>query len=156
MARTDPGSLVKQADEKAAQLEKIMHLKALGMSQANIAKELRISKVTVNKAMPIIREMWKQNAAQSYEDHVANELAHMMELRAVLLPKARQGDAKAIDTLMRISDSARKLMGLDSPIRHEVQVITIEALDAEIETLQAQIEAKVVDVEVIEDDDLDG
>jgi len=65
------------------------------------------------------------------------ELQRLDRLQAGVWAAAAAGDTKAVDTALRIIDRRCKLLGLDSPQR--VEVISLDAVDAEIRRLNAEL-----------------
>lgn len=65
------------------------------------------------------------------------ELQRLNRLQAGVWQAAVSGDTKAVDTALRIIDRRCKLLGLDAPVRHEV--VTLDAIDAEIRRLTAEL-----------------
>lgn len=65
------------------------------------------------------------------------ELQRLDRLQAGAWMAAASGDPKAIDVVLKIIDRRCKLLGLDAPVRHEV--ITLDAVDAEIARLNAEL-----------------
>jgi hypothetical protein len=45
----------------------------------------------------------------------------------------------AIDRLVRIGESRRRLLGVDAPVRHEVKFFTVDELDSQIAELEQQL-----------------
>lgn len=62
------------------------------------------------------------------------ESARLDRLQATLWPQALSGDIRAIETVLRIFEQRRKLWALDRPA--QVEVFTMDAIDAEIRRLQ--------------------
>lgn len=65
------------------------------------------------------------------------ERMRLERLQAAAWQAAVGGDLKAIETCLRIIDRRCKLLGLDAPQRHEV--LTLDALDAEIQRLEKEL-----------------
>lgn len=65
------------------------------------------------------------------------ELARLDRLQAAAWTAAASGDLKAIETVLKVVDRRCKLLGLDAPVRHEV--VTLDAIDAEIARLTAEL-----------------
>lgn len=65
------------------------------------------------------------------------ELARLDRLQAAAWTAAASGDLKAIETVLKVIDRRCKLLGLDAPVRHEV--VTLDAIDAEIARLTAEL-----------------
>lgn len=65
------------------------------------------------------------------------ELQRLDRLQAGVWTAAAGGDPRAIETAIRIIDRRCKLLGLDAPVRHEV--VTLDAIEAEIRRLSAEL-----------------
>jgi len=65
------------------------------------------------------------------------ELARLDRLQAAAWTSAAAGDLKAVETVLKVIDRRCKLLGLDAPQRHEV--VTLDAIDAEIARLTAEL-----------------
>lgn len=67
------------------------------------------------------------------------ELMRLDSLQAAAWPKAMQGDVRAIESCLKILDRRAKYLGLDAAIK--LEVLTIDALDAQIARLEAELAA---------------
>lgn len=76
------------------------------------------------------------------------ELQRLDRLQAAAWPAAAGGDLRAIDTVLKVIDRRCKLLGLDAPIRAEV--MTIDAIEANIAALTAQLAANDGSVDGVE------
>lgn len=65
------------------------------------------------------------------------ELLRLDRLQAGAWMAAIGGDPRSIDVVLKVIDRRCKLLGLDAPQRHEV--ISIDAIDAEIARLSAEL-----------------
>jgi hypothetical protein len=65
------------------------------------------------------------------------ELLRLDRLQAAVWGAAVQGDLRAIETCLKILDRRAKLLGLDSAIK--LEVLTIDAIDAQLQQLEAQL-----------------
>lgn len=70
------------------------------------------------------------------------ELSRLDTLQQAIWPKAMSGDPRAIEASLKILDRRAKLLGLDSPVR--LEVLTVDALDAQIQRLEAELAAAAV------------
>lgn len=78
----------------------------LGVSHTQIAKD-------INKALAPVREEIQKGG----EDLVAIEAERLDGLLTALAPKIAKGDVAAIDTARKISESKRRLLGTDQPVK---------------------------------------
>ncbi|MFE9844684.1 hypothetical protein [Streptomyces goshikiensis] len=67
------------------------------------------------------------------------ELARIDSLQQAIWPEAMEGNPRAIEAALKILDRRAKLLGLDSAIK--LEVLTIDALDAQIQRLEAELGA---------------
>lgn len=65
------------------------------------------------------------------------ELARLDRLQAGVWTAAAAGDPKAVSTVLQIIDRRCRLLGLDAPQR--VEVVSLDAVDAEIRRLTAEL-----------------
>lgn len=70
------------------------------------------------------------------------ECARLDHYLARLQPKIGEGDDRAINTAVRISESRRKLLGLDMPTRIEASIESREVTQQDIELQELIREAK--------------
>lgn len=137
-------------DTPEARREAVGRLRTRGYTLRQIAEMLGVSLATVGNDMKKIRTVWKQNMALSYEEYVAQELAAYDDIEQQLDEAIKAGHLEMISQRTRIRERRAKLLGLDSPVKHEVTVVSIDALDSEI----ARLEAMASPIEEIEDDEI--
>ncbi|MEE6264885.1 hypothetical protein V2E29_04390 [Streptomyces diastatochromogenes] len=70
------------------------------------------------------------------------ELARLDTLQQAIWDKAMSGDPRAIEAALKILDRRAKLLGLDSAIK--LEVLTVDALDAQIQRLEAELNAAAI------------
>lgn len=126
-------------DAIASRRQQVAAFRLACLSQHEIATRLGVSVGTVNSDIAAVREEWAERRAQDYGAWVAEELAILDRLQRTLLPSAIQGDDRAVHRLLNVMDRRARMLGLDQPQRHEHQVITKDALVAEIERLEQEI-----------------
>lgn len=129
-------------DEIAARRTQVAVLRLTHLTQREIAKRLGVSVGTINADLQAIREEWAERRATAYDDWVAEELAKLDSLERAFLRLALQGQTTAADRVLAVMDRRSRLVGLDKPQLHEHTVITRDALDAEIERLEAEVAAR--------------
>ena len=100
---------------------KAYDLRLTGMSYRNIGTELKVSRQTaftdVMKVMEEIKEETRQSA-RHYRDIM---LASLDELQAAAWTKAVGGNQTAILNVMRIMERRAKLLGIDAPIKVDIE-----------------------------------
>jgi predicted transcriptional regulator len=111
-----------------------VRLRSLGWSYQRIANELGISKSTayerVQRALVAI-------PSEAVDEYRQIQRAQMDDLMATYLPQALAGDVKSADLVLKLLDRRAKLEGTDAPTKTEV--ITLDAIDAEIRRLETQL-----------------
>lgn len=128
--------------------ERVAHLRLLGYSQNEIARRLGVTQSAVSKDLSVAREEWKAQYAKSYEEHVNEQLATYDLLLKAMAVDIEMGVTDAIREARLLMERRARLLGLDSPIRHEVTHISLDALDQEIQRLEAEV-GKTVAGEVL-------
>lgn len=137
-------------DEIAARRQQVALLRMTHMTQEQIANRLGVSIGTVNNDLQAIRAEWSERRTQGYDSWVSEEVAKLDSIEQAWLPKALKGDDKAVSRVLAIMDRRSKLLGLDQPERHEHTVLTMDAIDKEIERLTQQVEERAKEAEVTE------
>ncbi|WP_438489567.1 helix-turn-helix domain-containing protein [Streptomyces sp. S186] len=119
---------------------KAIRMKIDGASYSEIATALGYSS----------RSAAHMDVKRSLEKHVVEEglaieawreleLARLDTLQQAIWGKAMSGDTRAIEAALKILDRRAKLLGLDSAIK--LEVLTVDALDAQIQRLEAELNA---------------
>jgi len=126
-------------DEIAARRQQVALLRLTHLTQAEIAEHLGVSVGTVNADIQAVREEWAERRRTAYDEWVGEELAKLDRLERSLLPLALKGQTSAADRVLSIMDRRARLLGLDKPERHEHTVITLDAIEAEIMRLEAEL-----------------
>lgn len=128
-------------DEITARRNQVATLRLAHLTQAEIAARVGVSVGTVNADLKAIREAWQERSRTSIEEWVGEELAKLDRLERSLMPLALQGQATAADRVLSVMDRRAKLLGLNKPERFEHTVITRDAIETEIERLEAELAA---------------
>lgn len=136
-----PPSTKRNADDitTAERRAHVVGLRRQRCSFAEIAQQLGISQT---RAFQIYREALAAIPAQNVEEHRAEELALIDDAIADLLPVARNHDqprtaVEAWNAIRGWAERKAKLLGLDAPAK--VEVLTLDAIDAEIRKLSAEL-----------------
>lgn len=122
------------ADRRA----KAIRLKIDGYTYTEIAEELGYS--SRGSANSDIRRALEKHVIEeglAVEAWRELELARLDVLQKAIWPEAMKGSPRAIETALKILDRRAKLLGLDSAIK--LEVLTIDALDAQIQRLEAEL-----------------
>lgn len=112
MAKTHPIRV-----RSAVRRRQIIDMRIKGMPMTAIAAELGISKQSVHyhltAAMLDLR-------TEGLEDLVKLELERLDHLQNAVWPKAMAGDPSAVGRALEIQARRAKLLGLDSPVQHQI------------------------------------
>lgn len=128
-----------QKDAIADRRRKVAELRLQHHTIAEIAAKLGISKATASTDLSAVRDEWAERRSASYEEWVGEELAKLDRLERTLLPAAITGEYPAVDRIISLMDRRARMLGLDKPQLHEHTVITMDAVDAEIRRLEAEL-----------------
>jgi hypothetical protein len=133
--RSTTGEVVESAERE----QQAMRLRIRGHPYRVIAAELGIS---IPGAFKIVKRVIERNRKEANElsDDVRDlELERLDNLLAIATRKAEDDeDLQAMDRVLRIAERRARLLGLDMPEKHDVQMgLTIEGLDAILETARA-------------------
>lgn len=132
-------------DKIADRRRRVAELRLQHHTQAEIAKAVGVSVATVNGDLKAIRDEWADRRTTSYEEWVGEEIAKMDRLERTLLPQAIVGDYAAVDRILAVMDRRARMLGLDKPQQHQHTVITMDAIEAEITRLEAELAADAAD-----------
>lgn len=145
-------------DTPDARREMVGQLRIRGWSIRRIAAHFDVHPSTIAHDLNKIRAVWKQNMALSYEQHVAEELAALADIEAQLDAAIESGKLEFIRDRVKIRERKARLLGLDSPVKHEVSIVSIDALDAEINRLESLIgdvdetvDDEILDAEIVDE-----
>lgn len=132
-----PASKAKRA-EVAQRRAKAVAMRIAGMDYETIAQ--RLGYYNRGAAYNDITAALEANVAEQNRNADVlrqEELQRLDRLQAGVWAAAAAGDTRAVDTALKIIDRRCKLLGLDAPVRHEV--VTLDAVDAEIKRLTAEL-----------------
>lgn len=119
---------------------KAIRLKIDGYTYTEIAEQLGYS--SRGSANSDIRRALEKHVIEeglAVEAWRELELARLDVLQKAIWPEAMRGSPRAIETALKILDRRAKLLGLDSAIK--LEVLTIDALDQQIQRLEAELGA---------------
>ncbi|MEV6580267.1 hypothetical protein AB0M92_19115 [Streptomyces sp. NPDC051582] len=117
---------------------KAIRMKIDGSTYTEIAEELGYS--GRNSACVDIRRALERHVIEeglAVEAWRELELARLDVLQKAIWPEAMKGNPRAIETALKILDRRAKMLGLDSAVK--LEVLTIDALDAQIQRLEAEL-----------------
>lgn len=106
-------------EQRQEELAVMLRMRRAGADYAAIGRHFGISPPSVwEKVTKALRDMPKDEATELRTLEVAK--LDFAETR--LQDAVKVGDVTAINTLVRISESRRRLLGLDMPEQHEVKI----------------------------------
>lgn len=106
-------------EQRAEEVQKMIQMRRAGVSYRAIGDHFNLSHLTVfEKVRDELRRIPKDEVAE-----LRTLEAQKLDYAETRLQEAiKIGDTKAINTLVRISESRRRLLGLDMPEQHEVKI----------------------------------
>ena len=123
--------------DRAAETIEMLRMRQIGASYEAIARHFNLNRKTVwERVTKYLRDM----PADEAETLRAMESRRYDEYERRLQPGIQDGDVKAIGVAIRLSERRCKLLGLDMPVQHEVQV------DAETAALADQVVSALADL----------
>lgn len=135
----------KQA-EIAERRTKMVRMRLAGLDWDTIAERLEYSNRAAackDLSRTLTQYLAEQNSA--VEELREVELMRLDRLLASVWTAAIGGDNRAVETAIKVIDRRCKLLGLDAPVRAEV--MTVDAIDAEIHRLTRELGAGIEAVE---------
>lgn len=126
-------------DKVAERRRRVAEMRLSHMTLDEIAREIGVAKSTVSVDLKHVREEWAERRASTYEEWAAEEIAKLDRLERTLLPRAIAGEYAAVDKIISLMDRRARMLGLDKPQLHEHTIITMDAIEAEISRLEAQL-----------------
>ncbi len=126
---------VSQRAEAAERQAKALQLRLGGASFEQIGRQL--GGITPQRAHQLYKQALNRVVRQPNQEIIDLEVARLDQLLVAMWPKAMGGSGWAVDRCLGIMKRRAELLGLDAPTRHEV--MTIDAIDAEIRQLEAEL-----------------
>jgi hypothetical protein len=97
-----------------------------GFDYDTIAEKLNVSVQTAHRYVQQYRgEMVRPDAAQFFDEYFAD----LRNLRVRCQPGVLMGDPQAIRAALAVNESARKMLGLDAPVKADVTVTELSEAD---------------------------
>ena len=100
--------------------QKALELRKIGYDYKTIGKTLGVSSKTAFAYVQKCLEEIRANTHETAEDILELELKRLDVAQAALMPRVREGDPRAIDTLMRVQERRAKYLGLDAANKLEI------------------------------------
>jgi IS30 family transposase len=150
--------------EAAERRQQAFELRKRGVSYRGIGAELDISEAQAHRDVQRGLAQLAELERASAEEYRAMELARLDRAVLALAPKLRIGDPQVVSTWIRLSESRRKLLGLDAPTAIDVQgtvspayialrATVLQLLPAEQRVLLADALDQVIDASTVDGSD---
>jgi hypothetical protein len=108
--------------ERREVLNIALSLRSLRMSPKDIGKRLGVGEATITKWIREALQTQIKEQQLDLKELMQLELNELDHLQAVLAPNVEEGQLGAINTVLKVMESRRKLLGMDKPDTHEVNV----------------------------------
>lgn len=121
-----------------------VNLRRAGLGWDAIAKQLGYTSAAraYEQFMSFMKEYPREDAVAARE----LEADRYDQLQRAIWAKCLKGDTWAIDRALKLMDQRARLLGLNMPVRAQIEVITESTVDTAIAALTAQLEAQAVEV----------
>ena len=129
------GRSTSRAIVTAERRQKVAMLRKAGATQQAIADALGVSKATVCRDLEHLLEQLTIGPAQEL---VAWELAMINDAQKAIWQKVQQGHLGAGENFRKLSESRRKLLGLDAPTKVDLGVPDVD-LNAAVTEIMASV-----------------
>lgn len=130
-----------QRAKTAERRAQAIQLRIAGLDYETIAKRLGYSSrqaAAKDLQRALARNLELERTAADELRHI--ELMRLDRLQGSFWARALGGDLKAAEFCLKVVTERRKLLGLDAPA--QVEVITLDAVDAEIRRLEAELSGR--------------
>jgi hypothetical protein len=114
----------------------VLRLRLAGLEFADIAARLD-PPVSKQRAHQLYAAALAEVVREPGEAVIKAELLRLDMLWRALLPRALGGSARHVEVALRLLERRARMLGLDAPTRTEV--LTIDAIDAEIRQLEVEL-----------------
>jgi hypothetical protein len=123
---------LRQAERRA----EVLRLRLAGLEFADIAARLD-PPVSKQRAHQLYRAALAEVVREPASEIITAEVLRLDLLWRALLPAVVRGSARHTEVAVRVAERRARMLGLDAPTRTEV--LTIDAIDAEIRQLEAEL-----------------
>lgn len=106
--------------ERAENQAKALELRRMGLGFEEIGAKLSISTPTAFRYVSRGLAAARAQVAASADELRAEEISRLDGMLAALWPRARRGEAQAIDRVLKIMERRARMLGLDAPERREL------------------------------------
>lgn len=97
-------------------------LRIAGLTQQQIGVKLGLSQSIVSRMLARAREDATAATHEVATIATAEQIARLDRMLVALWEKVRNGNERAVDTVLRIEERRAKLLGLDAAVRKEVDI----------------------------------
>lgn len=131
------------SNKGAAQIASERRLKAFdlrkrGYSYRAIGKALGVSEAQSHRDIQRVMRQLEKLELEAASQYRQMELERLNDLLKSVYSAALDGDISAVQTALKISESRRKLLGLDSPERSEVAIAAVTEIPSPLTALEYQ------------------
>ena len=132
-AHLDPDALEKQAQ--------VLSLRRLGATFDQIAKQLGYA--SASGAYNAYRKACMNIIYEEVEETRKMECDRLDNAQTRIMPAVNNGDVSAINALLRIMERRARLLGLDMPIKTQIEVgyFDTDTIDSEVKRLVALLDS---------------
>lgn len=126
----------------------VSSLRILGKTIYEIAEELGVSKSTIQSDLDALHEEWHHERILNTDRVKALELRRLDEATMLAIEMIRAKELSAIDRLVKVTEQRSKLLGLNSPERHEVVGdLSPTAVAARVKEIFGKVDREIDDEE---------
>jgi predicted transcriptional regulator len=152
VARRTRGGII----ERAKRRNRVLELRAAGLTEAQIAEQLSMSQSNVSRSIQRALTKWAEQDAQNVEQVRAMKLFELDQLKRAIWARALKGDLNAVREAAKIIGMQSRIAGADSPVKIERHTTVEVGIDtAEIDRMESAWLASggdVIDGTAIDDD----
>jgi hypothetical protein len=132
-----------QQERASAKRVEAMSLRLAGLTWEQIGDRLQIS---TEAARQIVQTALDRATHDRVEALREIENARLDRAQAAIWTKVLEGDLKAVDTFLRISQRRSKMNGLDAPTKIDLGVTIKQEMEAALQELEAVVMGEVISV----------
>jgi transposase len=138
----------RRVEEKARRVE-AMTFRMAGLSWEQVADRMDMS---VGGVRAMVERGLERADQREVENMRAMENARLDRAQAAIWSKVLNGDYKAIDTFLRISQRRSKINGMDAPMQVDLNVSIRQEMEQALNELETMVLGPIVQGEVVRGD----
>jgi hypothetical protein len=128
-----------RSPEVQERMKRAWRMKRDGFDYETIGEKLDVSGATVARYIQTYREeMVRPDASQHFDEFFAD----LRNLRVRLQVGVLMGDPQSVRAALAVNESARRMLGLDAPVKADVTVTELSEADRELAELVRERKAK--------------